>query len=167
MTDGLAKRQYVVKRPRPHRSPAGDAFSLLAITALRLAGHLTAAGDALAGPAGQTSARWQVLAGARNGTLSVAEIARLLGLSRQAVQRLADVLEKEGLIAYAENPRHQRAKLAGLTQKGAARLSEIEARQAKWADALGADFTAAEMRRAQKLLARVIAALAKDKGEAG
>jgi DNA-binding MarR family transcriptional regulator len=167
MTDGLAKRQHIVKYQRPARSPAGDAFSLLAITSLRLAGHLTAAGDALSEPSGQTSARWQVLAGARNGTLSVAEIARLLGLSRQAVQRLADVLEKEGLIAYAENPRHQRAKLAVLTQKGAARLSEIEARQAKWADALGADFTVAEMNRAQKLLARVIAALAKDKGESG
>jgi DNA-binding MarR family transcriptional regulator len=167
MMDGLAKRQHVVKSPRARRTPAGDAFSLLAITTLRLAGHLTAAGDALAEPAGQTSARWQVLAGARNATLSVAEIARLLGLSRQAVQRLSDVLEKEGLIAYAENPRHQRAKFAGLTPKGAARLSEIEARQAKWADALGADFTAAEMRRAQKLLARVIAALTKDKRESG
>ena len=163
MSDGLAKRQHVVKRRKPPRSPAGDAFSLLAITALRLAGHLTAAGDALAGPAGQTSARWQVLAGARSGTLSVADIARLLGLSRQAVQRLADVLEKEGLIAYAENPRHQRAKLAMLTEKGAARLCEIEVRQAKWADALGADFTVAELERTQKVMARVIAALAKDK----
>jgi len=163
MKDVLAKRQHVVKRPKPIRSPAGDVFSLLAITALRLAGHLTAAGDALAAPAGQTSARWQVLAGARSGTLSVADIARLLGLSRQAVQRLADVLEKEGLIAYAENPRHQRAKLAMLTEKGAARLSEIEVRQAKWADALGTDFTVAELERTQKVMARVIAALAKDK----
>lgn len=157
MTAVLANRQHVVKRPR--RTAAGDAFSLLAITALRLAGHLTAAGDALAEPAGQTSARWQVLAGARSGALSVAEIARLLGLSRQAVQRLADVLEKEGLIDYADNPRHQRAKLAVLTKKGAARLSEIEARQAKWADALGESFSAGELAQAQKLMARLIAAL--------
>ena len=163
MSIGLAKRQHIVKRPA--RTVAGEAFSLLAITALRLAGYLTAAGDALAEPAGQTSARWQVLAGARSGTLSVAEIARLLGLSRQAVQRLADVLEKEGLIAYAENPRHQRAKLAVLTEKGAARLAAIEARQAKWADALGAGFTVTELNRAQKLMAAVIAALAKDKEE--
>src|SRR5579884_3916285 len=131
MSAVLAKRQHVVKRPR--RTPAGDAFSLLAITALRLAGHLTMAGDRLAEPAGQTSARWQVLAGARSGALSVAEIARTLGLSRQAVQRLADILEREGLIAYGDNPRHQRAKLAVLTEKGRLRLSEIEARQAKWA----------------------------------
>ena len=163
MNPPLAKRQHAVKSVRPDRTAAGDAFSLLAITALRLAGHLTAAGDALAGPSGQTSARWQVLAGARSGTFSVAEIARLLGLSRQAVQRLADALEKEGVIAYAENPRHQRAKLAALTEKGAAGLAEIEARQAKWADALGAGFTVAELERAQKVMARVIAALGNGK----
>src|ERR1700743_546355 len=154
MSDVLAKRQHAVKWRRPARTPSGDAFSLLAITALRLAGHLTAAGDALAEPAGQSSARWQVLAGARNGALSVAEIARLLGLSRQAVQRLADLLEEEGLISYAENPRHQRAKLAVLTEKGAVRLSEIEARQAKWADALGEGFTVSELERAQKVIDR-------------
>ena len=156
----LAKRQHVVKR-----SPEGDAFSLLAITALRLAGHLTLAGDALAEPAGQSSARWQVLAGARSGEHSVAEIARILGVSRQGIQRLADVLEKEKLIAYADNPRHRRAKLVALTEDGAARLSEIEARQAKWADALGAGFTVAEMERAQKLMAKLIAALAREKDE--
>jgi len=160
MTLDLAKRQHAVKRAV--RTPAGDAFSLFAITALRLAGHLTAAGDGLAEPAGQTSARWQVLAGARSGALAVADIARLLGLSRQAVQRLADVLEKEGLIAYADNPRHRRAKLAVLTRDGAARLARIEASQAKWADALGAGFSVAELEKAQKLMARAIAALMPD-----
>jgi DNA-binding MarR family transcriptional regulator len=162
MISAVPKGQHVVKRVR---SPQGDAFSLLAITTLRLAGHLTLAGDTLAEPAGQTSARWQVLAGARAGAHSVAEIARILGVSRQGVQRLADLLEKEGLIAYADNPRHRRAKLVTLTADGAARLSEIEVRQAKWADALGGDFTVAEMARAQALMAKVIAALAREKTE--
>jgi len=43
------------------RTPAGDAFTTLVVQILRLNGHLTAAGDALARPAGQTSARWQVM----------------------------------------------------------------------------------------------------------
>ncbi|PDT18468.1 MarR family transcriptional regulator [Rhizobium sp. J15] len=134
----------------------GDAFSAFAITALRLAGHLTAAGDRLAKPAGQTSARWQVLAAARRGDMSVAEIARALGLARQGVQRLADVLEREGLIAYAGNPQHQRAKLVGLTADGAERLGVIEVAQAGWADGLGAAFTAAELDGAQAVMARVM-----------
>lgn len=134
----------------------GDAFSAFAITALRLAGHLTAAGDQLAKPAGQTSARWQVLAAARRGGMSVAQIARALGVARQGVQRLTDVLENEGLIAYADNPQHQRAKLVRLTEEGAARLGVIEIAQAGWADGLGGAFTSAELDAARAVMARVM-----------
>jgi len=142
----------------------GDAFSVFAITALRLAGHLTAAGDQLAKPAGQTSARWQVLAAARRGDMSVAQVARVLGVARQGVQRLADVLEGEGLIAYGDNPQHQRAKLVRLTAEGAARLGLIETAQAGWADGLGAAFTPAELDTARAVMARVMEML--EAGEA-
>lgn len=142
----------------------GDAFSTFAITALRLAGHLTAAGDQLAKPAGQSSARWQVLAAARRGDMSVAQIARVLGVARQGVQRLADVLEGEGLIAYADNPQHQRAKLVRLTAEGANRLGIIEIAQAGWADGLGAAFTSAELDGARAVMARVMEML--EAGEA-
>lgn len=143
----------------------GDAFSAFAITALRLAGHLTAAGDQLAKPAGQTSARWQVLAAARRGDMSVAQIARTLGLARQGVQRLADVLQGEGLIAYADNPQHQRAKLVRLTTEGADRLAVIEVSQAGWANGLGAAFTSAELDAARAVMARVMEML--EGGETG
>ncbi|MBB4194799.1 DNA-binding MarR family transcriptional regulator [Rhizobium aethiopicum] len=110
----------------------------------------------MAKPAGQTSARWQVLAAARRGDLSVAQIARALGLARQGVQRIADVLEGEGLIAYADNPQHQRAKLVLLTEKGAARLGTIEMAQAGWANGLGAAFSSAELDAARTVMARVM-----------
>jgi DNA-binding MarR family transcriptional regulator len=135
----INKRQHVVNNKRPARSAAGDAFSSFAITALRLAGHLTKAGDAIAKPAGQTSARWQVLAGARHETMSVAQIAKTLGVARQGIQRLADVLEAEGLVAYVDNRNHQRAKLVVLTGAGRAKLATIDAGQARWADTLGAE----------------------------
>ncbi|WP_082935612.1 MULTISPECIES: MarR family winged helix-turn-helix transcriptional regulator [unclassified Rhizobium] len=154
--DEIQNRQHVVKQNRPERTMEGNAFSAFAITALRLAGHLTAAGDQLAKPAGQTSARWQVLAAARRGDMSVAQIARTLGLARQGVQRLADVLEDEGLTAYADNPQHQRAKLVRLTAEGTARLGIIEMAQAGWADGLGAAFTPAELDAARAVMARVM-----------
>lgn len=119
------------------RTPAGNAFATFAISVLRLAGHLQAAGDALAKPAGQTSARWQVLAAADHAPMSVADAGRTLGMTRQGVQRVADLLERDGLIVYAENPAHQRAKLMVLTDGGKAVLAAIRARQAVWADALG------------------------------
>src|SRR5215831_1072257 len=109
----MRKRQHAVKspgRPPPARSPAGDALSALAVRVLRLSGLLNAAGDALARPAGQTAARWQVLAAAENAPVTVAQIARMLNLARQSVQRLADVLADEGLVAYDDNPDHLRAK---------------------------------------------------------
>ncbi|MGW9945236.1 DNA-binding MarR family transcriptional regulator [Rhizobium leguminosarum] len=145
----------------------GDAFSAFAITALRLAGHLTAAGDHLAKPAGQTSARWQVLAAARRGNMSVAQIARALGVARQGVQRLTDVLEGEGLIAYADNPQHQRAKLVRLTEEGAARLGVIDIAQAGWADGLGGAFTSAELDAARAVMARVMEMLEADEASRG
>lgn len=119
------------------RTPAGDAFATFAISVLRLAGHLQTAGDALAKPTGQTSARWQVLAAADHAQMSVADAGRALGMTRQGVQRVADLLEKDGLVVYAENPAHQRAKLMVLTDEGRAVLAAIRARQAVWADALG------------------------------
>ncbi|ANH05289.1 MarR family winged helix-turn-helix transcriptional regulator [Shinella sp. HZN7] len=121
----------------PDRTPAGDAFATFAISILRLAGHLQTAGDALAKPAGQTSARWQVLAAADHAPMSVADAGRALGMTRQGVQRVADLLERDGLIVYAENPAHQRAKLMVLTDGGKVVLAAIRARQAVWADALG------------------------------
>jgi DNA-binding MarR family transcriptional regulator len=155
----ISKRQYVVNPGRGHRSAAGDAFALLAITVLRLAGHLSAAGDALAGPSGQTSARWQVLAAAAHATMSVAQIARALGLARQGVQRLADILEAEGLARYHDNPAHLRAKLLVLTPKGRKALDQIQARQTVWANALGAEIGEARLREAYPLLAQTLAAL--------
>ncbi|MFS2175172.1 MarR family winged helix-turn-helix transcriptional regulator [Rhizobium pisi] len=160
--DEIHNRQHVVKLNRPERTMEGDVFSSFAITALRLAGHLTAAGDRLAKPEGQTSARWQVLAAARRCDMSVAQIARALGLARQGVQRLADVLEREGLIAYADNPQHQRAKLVRLTAEGAARLGAIEIAQAGWANELGAAFTSAELDAARVVMARVMEMLEAD-----
>lgn len=148
---------------RNSRTPSGDAFAEFAISVLRLAGHLTSEGDRLAQPSGQTSARWQVLAAARHNAMSVADAARTLGLARQGVQRIADLLEAEGLITYGDNPAHQRAKLMTLTERGKTVLDEITARQTVWADALGAETGEERVRQATTLIADVIAIL-KERG---
>jgi DNA-binding MarR family transcriptional regulator len=153
MSHAIERRQHVVNSDR---TPAGDAFATLAITVLQLANHLTTAGDALTRPLGQTSARWQVLAAAGRGSMSVAQIARALGLARQGVQRIADLIEAEGLARYEENPAHRRAKLLVLTPEGRKVLAAIRLRQAEWADALGARFDEGEMRAASSLLMRML-----------
>jgi DNA-binding MarR family transcriptional regulator len=146
-------------RGRPVRSAAGDAWSALVVRILRLGGLLTAVGDELARPAGQSSARWQVLAAVEDAPAPVARIARALGLARQSVQRLADVLEAEGLCAYEDNPDHQRAKLLRLTPRGRGVLAQIQEAQRAWADRMGGEIGEQDLRRGGAVLDRVLAAV--------
>jgi DNA-binding MarR family transcriptional regulator len=129
------------------------------IQIFRLSGLLTAAGDELARPAGQSTARWQVLAAVERAPLPVAQIARALGLTRQSVQRVADVLERERLVAYQDNPEHLRAKLLTLTARGRTALTMIQEAQRVWADRLGGEIGAGDLRSAAAVLDRLLAAL--------
>jgi DNA-binding MarR family transcriptional regulator len=90
-----------------------NAITDLVLETFRLNGRLLASGDALVADLGLTSARWQVLGATvlSPTPLSVAQIARNMGLTRQAVQRLANEMEGDGLLRFAPNPHHQRAKL--------------------------------------------------------
>lgn len=99
----------------------------LSLAVFRLNGALIAAGNRLTGPLGLTSARWQVmgaisLAGAPQ---TVARIARAMGLARQSVQRLADQLAKDGVVAFADNPDDRRARLVSLTPRGEALFARV------------------------------------------
>ena len=140
--------------PDDARTAAGDAFSGLVIRVFRLAGLLAAEGDALARPAGQTTARWQVLAAVDDAPRSVAEIARVLGLARQSVQRVADALEDGGFVRYEDNPRHRRARLVVPTAAGTDALRRIEREQRPWADAIGSAVGVRDLERLRALLDR-------------
>lgn len=163
MSRSLDKRQHAVKSNGvpPARSPAGDALSWLVVQVFQLNGHLLSAGDALSQPAGQTSARWQVLAAVEHAPMTVAQIARTMGLARQSVQRVADLLESDGLAVYEDNPAHLRAKLLRLTPQGLATLRTIQVAQRAWANALGAQIGEADLRQASVVLGRVLQALQK------
>ncbi|MEP6834939.1 MAG: MarR family transcriptional regulator [Gemmatimonas sp.] len=134
------------------RTAAGDAISRLAFQILRLSADITAAGDELARPAGQTSARWQVLAAADHESSTVADIARALGLTRQSVQRVADLLANDKLVRYDDNPEHQRAKLVRLTAAGCSALQTIQHAQIEWANALAKKLNVADVQRATETL---------------
>ena len=97
-----------------------DTITDLVLETFRLNGRLLASGDALVADLGLTSARWQVIGAIALSPvpLSVAQIARNMGLTRQAVQRLANEMAADGLLRFAPNPHHQRAKLVVLTAAG-------------------------------------------------
>lgn len=134
-------------------------MSELVVHVFRLNGLLTAAGDAIAEPVGQSTARWRVLAAIDEEPMTVAQIARAWWLARQSVQRLADLLVDDGLARYEDNPIHRRAKLVRITAHGSRTLREIRLAQKAWADRLGAEIGEAELRIVNERLPAVIATL--------
>ena len=153
----VPERQHAVKTVGP--MPAAAAFTDLLDHVVRLMRRFTTAGERLAKPSDQTLARWLVLEAIEPAPATVAQVGRDLALARQSVQRIADLLERDGLAEYVDNPRHRRAKLLRLTPRGRAVLRSIQARQRTWAATLGERIGESDLRLASAILDRVLFAL--------
>ncbi|OEJ25845.1 MarR family transcriptional regulator [Streptomyces agglomeratus] len=103
-----------------------ELLSRTALGTFRLNGQFLAVSEELARPAGLTAAWWQVVGAVLREPLPVAGIARTMGITRQSVQRIADLLVTKGLAEYAPNPAHRRAKLLRPTQAGRDAVRKIE-----------------------------------------
>ena len=140
---------------RKAHTKAGVAFTDLVLEVFRFNGRLLAAGDRLAKPLGLTSARWQVLGAVEQQPLPVAQIGRNMGLARQSVQRIADVLEADGLIHYEPNPDHRRAKLVCLTEAGRKAAKRIGNLQVEWANGISSEVSAEQISKAVGLIRKL------------
>jgi DNA-binding MarR family transcriptional regulator len=139
---------------------AVDALSRSAVAVLHLNGRFVALFNELNQASGLSAAQWQVLdaVGARPRTVS--DVARLLGTTRQSVQRLADLLVEQGLAAYRDNPAHRRARLLAATGAGEVALRDVGPGHAQLAqqlcEKLGGE---AELRRTVETLSGLSRAL--------
>jgi DNA-binding MarR family transcriptional regulator len=116
-------------------SPKRKLFLDLVLAIFRLSGLLHAAGDKMAEGVGLTSARWKVIGviALASGGVTVPAIGRALGQSRQAVQRITNVMKEDGLLSYQHNPRHQRSPLVILTEQGQQVYNALRSVQDPWA----------------------------------
>lgn len=130
----------------PPQSEAAGLLTDLIITTFRLNGRLLEAAQQLAAEGGLTAARWQVLGGVLDEPRSVAAIGRRMGLTRQAVQRVADLLVARGLAEYRPNPAHRRAKLLACTEAGYWAVRRITLVQHPWATRIGDELGAEDLR---------------------
>jgi DNA-binding MarR family transcriptional regulator len=137
------------------RTKASQAFTGLILEVFRLNGRLLSAGDVLTRPLGQTSARWQILGALDESARTVSDIGRRMGLTRQSVQRTADLLASDGLLSYIDNPAHQRAKLAKLTPRGEMTLGAITSRQIEWANRVASRLAETDLQHAIGTLQQV------------
>lgn len=134
-------------------------LSNAALTTFKLNGQFLALAEQLARPAGLTAAWWQVLGAVVAEPLSVAGIAREMGVTRQSVQRIADLLVAKSLVEYRDNPAHRRAKLVALTADGRDVMLRIGPRHRAAAEALADSLGRDELTAAVESLRRVSKAL--------
>jgi DNA-binding MarR family transcriptional regulator len=132
----------------------GSAATEVVLRTFRANGLFLAAGDLLAAGEGLTSARWQVLgavalAGRR---LTVPQIARRMGLTRQSVQASVNRLLGDGLVEAGENPDHRRSPLIRLTERGSARYAAVQRRQVGWINELAAGLEVSELSTTARVL---------------
>ena len=116
---------------RTARSPE-DPLNDLVLRIFWLNGFFLDAADRLTAGSGLTTARWQVLGAVLHEPLTVAAIARNMGLARQSVQRTANLLVEQGLGEYSPNPAHRRAKLLSPTDRGLDSLRQLAPRAMAW-----------------------------------
>ena len=140
--------------PREAWTPKGKAATDVILHTFRANGLFLAAGDLLAAEDGLTAARWQVLGAVEvaGRPLTVPQIARRMGLTRQAVQASVNRLLTEGLIEAGENPDHRRSPLIRMTELGNTKYAAIQKRQVTWINKLASGLKRSELATTARIL---------------
>jgi DNA-binding MarR family transcriptional regulator len=141
-----------------------DGLSILSRQVFTLNGLLLSGGKTVAAACGITVAQWHVLARANYMPRTAADIARYIGISRQAVQRTADSLVDEGLLRFVPNPNDKRAPLAKVTPKGARVLESVYKADAVWSRNVLRRLEGIDLAAASAVLDQVIPILSSDLG---
>ena len=139
------------------RTPEGELLTDLILETFQLNGSLLDAGNQITKPYGLTSARWQVMGAIDldGRPLTVSQIARRMGLTRQAVQRIVNDLVKLGMVEIKPNLDHKTASLISISKKGEDAMIKINKAQVEWVNELSDEFSERQISQALRLLQRV------------
>ena len=118
------------------RHKNAELFKEIILEIFRLHGLLNTVGDELTQEFGLSSARWKVLGAIFLAECSqtVPQIAKTMGQSRQAIQKIVTAMHKDGFLTLEENPKHKTAKLISLTQKGKEVFLQLDEKQIAWSN---------------------------------
>ena len=121
-----------------NRSPEGNSLTAVILEIFRLNGALLETGNKITKPHGLTSARWQVMGAIElaERPITVAQIARRMGLSRQGVRRIVKDLVNLGMVTSEFNVDHKRAPLIAISQKGEKTMLNVDRAQIAWVNLL-------------------------------
>jgi len=135
-------------------TPAGTAATQVILAIFRANGAFQAIADELTSDLPLTTAQWQVMGPIVSGgrPLTVAQIARRMGLTRQSVHASVRRLVDQGLVEFAPNADHRRSPLVQLTDAGSAAYAVLDRRQIEWANRLGARIPESDLETAERVL---------------
>lgn len=136
------------------RTAAGSAATEVILAVFRANGLLIASGDLLSAEAELTSARWQVLGAIAlaGRPLTVPQIARRMGLTRQSVHATVSRLAEDELVALEANAEHRRSPLVRLTELGQRKFAAVDRRQVAWVNKLASGLDRSDLETAARVL---------------
>ena len=140
------------------RTATGEALTSVILSTFRANGLLLEAGDRISGEHSLTAARWQVLGGIAlsDRPLTVPQIARRMGLTRQSVHATVDRLVEDGLVELIANDDHRRSHLVRLTTLGLGTYRALDEDQAVWVDSLSRGIARSDLEMARRVLDELI-----------
>ncbi len=134
-----------------------EIFTEVVLETFKVGGLLNIEGDKMTKEFGLTASRWKILGAIElsDTPLTISEIGRLMGQSRQAVQRLVDLMTKDKLLQQLENPNHKRAKFVQLTPQAKTLYLQLDKKQTQWADHLSVDIKKSELETTREVLKKI------------
>ena len=138
----------------PKKTAASNALTDLIRAVLRMSAHADRIGSTLTKGFDLSNARWVTLGELYMSPerMTVSQLARRLGLSRQAVQHLANELGSDGLLTFVDNPHDRRAMHLALTEQGQATYRATLEREWQWTNMVAEGFAAGDLQQAVLLI---------------
>ncbi|MCB1419611.1 MAG: MarR family transcriptional regulator [Notoacmeibacter sp.] len=134
--------------------PTREQDLVVLLSLIRLVnGDLRAAADRLHEETGTTASdRVQLKLLIDLGPMTVPDLAREQGVTRQHVQVVCDGLHGKGLIEWLDNPAHKRSRLAAITNAGYKLIDQARMRESRWMLDLAGTFSASGLEEARRTL---------------
>lgn len=142
---------------------SGHVLTEVILQSFKYSGLLTVVGDQLTKEFCLSSARWKILGAlARSDKpLTVAQISRVMGQTRQSVQRLVDIMQQQDLLSFIDNPKHKTAKLVNMSSSGLSIFQQLEQKQIIWVNQLASELDATDLKTTLNMLERLTGNLEK------
>jgi DNA-binding MarR family transcriptional regulator len=136
------------------RTREGEAGTNVILATFRANGLFVSVADRLGAAEGLTSARWQVLGAIalENRPLTVPQIARRMGLTRQSVHVTTKALIDAGLLELVPNADHRRSPLVAMTELGRTAYDAVDRVQARWVNELVDGIARSDLEKAARVL---------------